>query len=382
MAFFLILERFHRSPSSHSLVCSTVVHTFFCCCFLLVFLHCFVSLGSSSPDGKKKTFRKTQVIVIPGHPGLLQNFTVFDAWMESINKARRNARDYVLDQTSHSGRSPNNENDNWSVSVSCAHLHPKFGELTPYQQLQQLQQEDKDGEIDMNYREYQERKVLARRSPYPTLVLEVRAMPAPDFGAATPPPPTTASIVDRDVTRDDIRRLEALFGKSAAVRPHPTTSIVSSSEDDFYNAIGQSLDVVSSIPPLQQVQEWMVMNDPGLKGVASAAFTESDSPHIDAAYEFLFANLAMMRESRTKRQYLVMPRLVPQSATSLEKFAQEASHLITSVPGFTDPNTGAPKVRLHPFHPEHIQPERRSPVPVLLLELITDGSSTLHKDGA
>jgi hypothetical protein len=115
------------------------------------------------------------------------------------------------------------------VSVNCAHLHPKFGEKSPEQQLKELKQEEEEGEVDLNLAEYKERRLQARRSPYPSIVVEVRSMAPPEF---TPPPPTapkTPQALDDDVVgagddndSDDfpidsafVQQLEALFSKSS-----------------------------------------------------------------------------------------------------------------------------------------------------------------------
>ena len=43
-----------------------------------------------------KTFRQTNVVVLPSCQGL-DDFHTFDAMVSAINTARRNARDYVTD---------------------------------------------------------------------------------------------------------------------------------------------------------------------------------------------------------------------------------------------------------------------------------------------
>jgi len=43
-----------------------------------------------------KTFRQTNVVVLPSCP-CLEDFHTFDAMVNAINTARRNARDYVTD---------------------------------------------------------------------------------------------------------------------------------------------------------------------------------------------------------------------------------------------------------------------------------------------
>ena len=64
----------------------------------------------------------------------------------------------------------------------------------------------------MEYQEYQKRRLLARQSPYPTVVIEVRANPSPDFNAASLPTSTGATgNSDNSVTAAGILKLEHLF---------------------------------------------------------------------------------------------------------------------------------------------------------------------------
>ncbi len=121
--------------------------------------------------------RQTQVIVVPSNQVFTNSFATFDTLIESINQARRNARDYVTDVSLE--KLDENYGDgerDWSVSVNCAHLHPKFGEPTPEEELEEMKNEDLDGEVDLNLKAYKEKRLLARRSPYPTIVIEVRVL--------------------------------------------------------------------------------------------------------------------------------------------------------------------------------------------------------------
>ena len=45
------------------------------------------------------TLRQTQVMVIPGNKHLSEQFNVFDDFINAVNAARRNARDYVTDSS-------------------------------------------------------------------------------------------------------------------------------------------------------------------------------------------------------------------------------------------------------------------------------------------
>jgi len=91
-----------------------------------------------------------------------------------------------------------------------------------------MQHEEEDGEVDVKIQEYKKLCNEARRSPYPSLILEVKSMPAPDFDVHT------SDKVDGDdgVTSEDVKKLEALFSMSAAKKP-------SSVDDPFYDALGE-----------------------------------------------------------------------------------------------------------------------------------------------
>jgi len=318
------------------------------------------------------TLRKTEVVVIPANTVLSQSFATYDKLIEAINRARRNARDYVTDtalerndERLYGDDVDKDSVQDWSVSVNCAHLHPQFGQLTPEQELEQLREEEASGEVDVHQRAYREKRMEARRSPYPTIVVEVRSIPPPDFGVA-PPPPSTAvkgekipALSSGEVSRQDIQKLEALFGKSAYVS-HPSKVVSPQEEDDaFYKAIEDSFDkAFTALRPLNIAQQWIALHDLGV--MKTASFTESTTPDVDAAYEFVFTNVAMLNEGNSKQYYLVMPNFLSAAATSFEKFSGEVINIISCIPD-------AP-VRVTTFHPEHIDSKKRSPSPILKLE--------------
>jgi len=334
----------------------------------------------SGPEYAPGTLRQTNVVVIPSSDEMA-SWHDFDKLLQVINQARRNARDYVtespLDKKDEGGR-------DWVVSVNCAHLHPNFGEKTPKEIMEEMKKEEEEGEVDLNLKEYKERRLQARRSPYPTLVLEVRATPPPDFGKNPPPPATELEQKEKEegqVTSEDIQKLEALFGKTAAL-DHPAAQNVEDEDDDdddFYAKIGMSMgiDEVSVVSPLRQAQLWIAENDQRFDP-STSTFTETDVRHVDSAYEFVFSNIAMhcsetrpagddMPESSAgSRSYLVMPSFVPSSATSFEKFSGEVVKMVESIPSL------AGKVRVSTMHPEHVKVERRSPVPIFLLKWSED----------
>ena len=249
-----------------------------------------------------------------------------------------------------------------SVSVNCAHLHPKFGEKTPEQELKELQEEEETGEIDLNLQAYKEQRLQARRAPYPSVVVEVRASPPPEF---TPPPPSTPpkpdplEEVDEEISPDFINSLESLFSKSSLEQG-----------GDLYGSLGEHLEEIRSITPMQVAQDWISKHDP-LFDITTCAFTLSDTPHVDEAYEFVFTNLAMQTcqfleggvdSGAQKRQYLITPNFLTSSATSMEKFSHEVENIISAVPALQN------RVEVSILHPEHIQEDKRCKAPVFVLQ--------------
>ena len=111
----------------------------------------------------------------------------------------------------------------------------------------------------------------------------------------------------------------------------------------------------------------MAQHDPDV--IPTAAFTETDKPAVDAAYEFVFTNIAMMLEGEQTRQYLVMPHFLSCSSTSLEKWALEVEKMIAALPDCRG------KVQLTTFHPEHVDSKKRAPFPVLALQRVEEEES-------
>ena len=311
--------------------------------------------------------RQTQVVVVPSNQALCDSFVEFNNLIETINGARRVARDFVTG--SHLERMDGDDDDDddestpWSVSVNCAHLHPTYGAKTPEEELQDLRTEEAAGEVDVNYLKFKEQRMMARRSPYPTVVLEVCARPPPDFGAAPPPPAASSSSSSTEetspVTSNDISKLEALFGKSAHMN-HPTKHVTpKEEEEDFYSRIGNTIQELSAMNPMQMAQDYIATHDPHVP--PTAAFTTSAAQEPDEAFEFVFTNICMMAESAVDapRYYTVLPHFCAASATSLEKFGDQVQRICDA----TTECRG--RVVMESFHPEHILPTRRAPVPVL-----------------
>ena len=292
------------------------------------------------------------------------------------------------------------------VSINCAHLHPQYGVATPKEELAALKHEEEEGEVDVNLQDYKKRRDEARRSPYPSVIVEVQSTPPPDFGARRDEAAMEAAAADMeaakkvdsdaDVTSDDVKKLEALFGMSAAKKS-------TSADDPFYDALGEvrqnicgrqcyvvtlpSLCTSSNIShsftttqafgkkqiisqtPLQQAQNWVLQNDPAFNEQTST-FTKSDTRHVDAAYEYVFNNIAMLNAAdnsmsdmpkRGQKNYVVLPNFLPTSATSFDRFAGQVSNILLQMPSMAE------KVMLSTFHPEHVVASTASPVPILVI---------------
>jgi hypothetical protein len=286
------------------------------------------------------------VVVIPGNKEFCDHFGLFDTMVETIHQARRNARDYM---TLMNVNNDNNDNDlPWSVSVNCAHMHPNFGTLAQ-EELRQRNDPTSHDPVDIPHEAYKQNKILARQSPYPSLVLEVRAVPPPYFGEPTKESSSTTA---------NVQQLEALFSKSA----YTGTKAQTNSEDAFWDAVGDNLPEISTVTPLDRAVQWMTHHDPKIDGSGkSSAFTEFGGDQVDAAYEFVFTNLAMRSsQNELQRQYLVLPNFMTHSATSLEKAASDLIQMISVLPGYHD-------VTMETIHPEHVNAALRSPMPVFVL---------------
>ena len=247
-----------------------------------------------------------------------------------------------------------------SVSINCAHLHPDFGTLTKEEELRQLK--DEEEVVDVNLEAYKKQRVLARRSPYPTVCVEVRATPPIDFSQATPPPSMVRAKTDEGASQDkvtlgDVQRLEALFGKAAVTKKE------SSDDDAFWDALGKAKGIqeLTLISPFRKAQIWVSENHEAFRAETST-FTTTDCKYVDEAYEFVFNNIAMQQRRSDVTQYLVYTDFVSSSATSFEKFARAGYDLASIMPSLRE------KLELSTLHPEHIDASKRSPVPVLVMK--------------
>jgi hypothetical protein len=114
-----------------------------------------------------------------------------------------------------------------------------------------------------------------------------------------------------------------------------------------------------------------------------AHFSNSNVEHPDAAFEFVFAKLAMFNHmelmdnsmpirpeltpgERTyapgPRSFLILPKFLPSSATSFEAFARGVDGIISCIDGLAD------RLQVYHYHPEHIDVEKRAPAPTLVFQ--------------
>ena len=115
-----------------------------------------------------------------------------------------------------------------SVSINCAHLHPQYGELSPEEQLEAMKLEEEAGEVDLNLQAYKKRRNEARRSPYPSVIVEVMSTPPPEY--TSPRMTYIREEGEEQITNEDIARLNALLSLNAAS---------TKKDGDFYDALGE-----------------------------------------------------------------------------------------------------------------------------------------------
>jgi len=359
----------------------------------------------NNDDHTSDMFRQTKVIVIPSNKEMNKSFYIFNNCLNAINEARENSKDYVITNDS-------STMTNWDTSVSCAHLHPKFGTKTPQQILRGIIEEE-DDEIDIHLQDRNKKINAARQSPYPTIVIEVKSIPLRKkfeeefvkFLSKIDYPPSKVEE-DEGISVSDVQKLEALFGKPAHIKPEATENDdENDNEDRFWDSIGKlgNIEEISArktktATPMSMSQNWIQQQNGHDSEKTLSSFTSFFAKHADEAFEFFFINLAMhlgnvelevgkekmiaaqrlvedpQQEQQRKRfyhHYLVMPSFLSNSATSLEKFTSEVQNIIDVLPldlSSYRRGSAAAKIDVSNFHPEHIDPTKRSPVPMIMLQ--------------
>ena len=121
---------------------------------------------------------------------------------------------------------------------------------------------------------------------------------------------------------------------------------------------------IASQTPLNMAQNWVLNNDPKFNEQTSQ-FTTSKTRMVDEAYEYVFNTMTMLMAENDSRKgqtsYIVLPKFVPTSATSFDRFAGQISNIIRAIPSMKD------KVLISTYHPEHVEKSTQSPVPILVL---------------
>ncbi len=311
----------------------------------------------------------------------------------TINEARRNARDYVTDSSFETINS--DWSQDWITSVSLAHLHPEFGTyvkegISSATIASTNKSMTSKEEIDPAAQLYMQRKMMARRSPYPSIVIEVKSTPPfmnnespkvePWRGGSRSASNTRPDPND-SVSSEDVKKLETLFGMKPAFNTGDDTKQGEqlknrSEEDDLWDALSRSKNIeqITFLTPVDNAQKWVIEND-RLYDADSSYFTSFDTTHVDAAYEFIFATIAMQRNRAAakaaagdditlKRDYLIFPNFLSKAATSFEKFSGQVQKIINAIPGISE------VLCVSTFHPEHVDESKRSPVPILVLEAV------------
>lgn len=301
-----------------------------------------------------RIFRQTLVCVTPSVTSLSESFNVFDDVVNAINEARRNSRDYVIGVD-------NKSSDTWITSVNMAHLHPLFG----------FDEEDPSNSEDPKVTAYKKKRMEARRSPYPTCVIEVRATPPMPIESTKSKTSRRKRMqkVDKEEdasSREQLRKLEALFGKSAEKESS------SNAEESFYDSIGKTkgIETLTFVTPQDEGRNWVVDNVVGFDSRTSA-FGFSDVNEVDEAHEYVFSHIAMDYHkfvisgdagSSRNRSYLIMPHFLKSSATSFDRFSKAITNIVSKIPDLGH------HLKISTFHREHVEKERRSPVPIFVLE--------------
>ena len=308
---------------------------------------------------KIQTLRETLVIVVPSCDEITSEFHTFNELIQRINIVRRNARDLqntqiVLDE------------EDWMTSVSMSHLHPEFGKKTPQERLQD-EIDEENGEIDLNLLEYKKKKLLARRSPYPTIVMEVRSSPPINFSQ---PAETAAPKSNDPVTSNDLMKLEALFGKQASFdHPDDQDTIANlqndddDADDDFYARIGAVTGIQEMTTPTYNAQLWVATHLQSFDALRSSFhILATPNTQVDDAYEFMFQHLTSGNaNAQEKETFLVFDDFCRTSATSFENFRNDVQFLIDCIPTLKN------RVTLDVYHPENVEKEKRSPMPIFVL---------------
>jgi len=228
-------------------------------------------------------------------------------------------------------------------------------------------------------RNYLEKRKQARQSPYPTIIIEVRATPPMSFDGSDPAfddstkskQANEESITKKSITKNDLLKLETLMGMPAA--SNYLTSFIEGEGSIGSEDIGDVFET-----PLSLAKSWISQRD-RLFSPSTSVIDECGARHVDEAYEQIFSIIAKQKmespqivsstqtekqDGRVldKRSYIVMPNFVSSSATSFSKFSNELNGMLACVPALSS------SISCETMHPEEIENDRRSSVPILILQ--------------
>eukprot|EP00549_Striatella_unipunctata_P007967 CAMPEP_0118698470 /NCGR_PEP_ID=MMETSP0800-20121206/15223_1 /TAXON_ID=210618 ORGANISM="Striatella unipunctata, Strain CCMP2910" /NCGR_SAMPLE_ID=MMETSP0800 /ASSEMBLY_ACC=CAM_ASM_000638 /LENGTH=455 /DNA_ID=CAMNT_0006598303 /DNA_START=145 /DNA_END=1513 /DNA_ORIENTATION=+ len=331
-----------------------------------------VEVHAKRTGGSKRyiPYRSSLLMIIPFNPELTDYFPTFDKLIKAINEAKSRENDLSTDLFLEgvNKQLTESEDNDWTVNIHMSHLHPKFGQKSPEQVWKEMEEEQNEEEVDVNLVLYQERKLKLRQSPYPTALFEIRGdAPEPKEESLDRTVYAARGKDDKSVTYRDILKFKAMMGMSSVRAPPAevekgSAQVVSreTNDENFYAAIEKSIDTITTKTPMEQAQDWVSNNVSGLDS-SRAAFTLTETKHVDEAFEFTFANIAMLNGSQSTSHYMVMPNFISKSGASFHSFSLYVREVLDAIPGMDN-------ISLETFHPDHFEETLRCPVPVLVVE--------------
>ena len=294
--------------------------------------------------------------------------------------------------------SPPKVGTDWSMSVNMAHLHPSFDsgaftrgvsqEKIDAEREAEREYESKLSPEEMEVRNenkrkieiYKERKVKARRSPHPTVIIEVRGAPV-DAGADE-----TRNIMSRDQRQKgqmppgrpggasadggppasssptDIKKLEASFMRAAAANAKAGEE----AQGEAKEGVGKDLSDIArqTLNPNIKVREWLGKVKPNVVS-SDIKLKDFDGKYADEAYSFIFSaytaevEKASLANRRPRLLVLSMTRFLQSSATSFSKFAFDLQRIADM--------TNMASVDVERYHPEDVDVNKRAPTAIIVL---------------
>ncbi len=335
-------------------------------------------------------YRSTLVVVCPECEDI-ESFDTFNSIIETINESRRRARtfnvggvaDKMADAIAAELKSDNTVE--WHTSVNLAHLHPAFDEIMDQEDpATTISAEDDEAAIEHKnkIRAYKQKKMKARRSPHPTIVLEVRSSRPSQGVQGTMEGASPEQISQAKADRADrlqqnkpspeaaenpsLAALESAFMRAAVPQNEkPDCEVPSSTKTTDLADLARR----SVMTPLQKAKNWHREKCDGQDLRANpSSFREFDGKKVDEAYQFVFSMLASemaqftdAKSASDQRTLVVsMPKFLPASATSFTKFRHDVVKLFES--SKIDATAMA-------YHPEEVDEANRAPMSILVISV-------------